>query len=116
MTRSRSCDSVGNFQKPLIRLPLPVLAAAQRCRLKRDRSDISRSLARRLVGVNFDEFRQTRKHRRSHWIFGIFEFRHFRRPFSLTPTEPPFRRRDGMTENWTRQGCRRARWYRMNNA
>jgi len=88
----------------LIRLSLPVLAAAQRCPLKGDSNDISRCLARPLVGVNFAEFRQTLKHRRSHWIFGLFEFRHFRRPFSLTPTEPPFRRCDGMTENWARQG------------
>jgi len=34
----------------------------------------------------------------------------------ITPTEPPFRRRRGTTEIWTRQGCRRARWYRMNDA
>jgi len=40
----------------LIRLPLPVLTADQRCRQKRDRNDISRSLARPLVGANFAGF------------------------------------------------------------
>ena len=39
------------------RLLLPVLAAAQRCPREGDSNDISRCLARPLVGVNFAGFR-----------------------------------------------------------
>jgi len=73
-------------------------------------------MARPLVGVNFAEFRQTRGHRRSHWIVSPFEFRQFRRPFFTHPNRPALRASLGTTETWPRQGCRRARWYRMNDA
>jgi hypothetical protein len=52
-TGSRSLRFSGNPGKPLMRLILPALAAAGRCRLNSDRNDNARSLTRR-VGVGGD--------------------------------------------------------------